>query len=328
MQTVAEDRALTLVSPQMAPVRTPDGNVGMAVLSRCLILQAPENDVLPAPMRFRKQIPAALLALFGLLTACSDGGSDNSNVGVADAVSGDALAPSTVADVQSPAGFWRGTSTDGRSVEGVVFDDGEFWLSYTAEQSSLAAGLVVGQAVVDAQGTLSGEATDFNLDGAGSRAIVLDGMLVARQSLALDILANDESVLSFTGNHSPTDAEPADVSSVLGAFVGTFSTVAGAVTSELVIGNDGMLVGVSAFGCDFTGSVSPRSDADVFELAFTFRGELCEFAAVQVEGIAWVSDSATLTVLAMTAHGSPIALVFNGSLDPANATLVPESLSR
>jgi hypothetical protein len=210
---------------------------------------------------------------------------------------------------------WRGTSVTGRSVAGVVFADGEFWFTYTAEQSSLPSGVVTGVATVDSAGELTGFGTDLNFDGAGSRAAELSGDVLARQSLAIDVVVGGETVLQFTSAYSVQDEQPADLSTVLGSFIGTASTVAGAETSEVIVGDAGMLAGESALGCDFTGSVSPRSDINVFDVSLSFVGDTCLFADLQASGVAWIVDQRTFTATVVLEGATSAALVFSGLLD-------------
>lgn len=267
---------------------------------------------------------SALIAfVFSIALAACGGGTNNSTVD-GNATSGGADGGGTDGGgsepaVRSPAGVWRGTSSTGRAVAGVVFDNGDLWFSYTAEQSSLAAGVVTGQVTVDSEGRLTGFGTDFNLDGAGAREAELSGEVVARQSLVVDVVVDGESVLQFTGEYSVQDEQPADLSTVLGAFAGTASTVTGAETSEIIVGDAGMLAGVAALGCTFAGSVSPRSDINVFDVSLSFGGDGCLFANVQASGVAWIHGQQTFMATVVTETDNREVLVFSGLLDTATA---------
>ncbi len=251
------------------------------------------------------------LLLSAMLAACgggSDGGSDADEMisgGTDGEAGGDAV-------TRSAAGVWQGTSTSGRTVGGVVFDDGSFWFTYTAQQSTLGAGVVTGQATVDTDGKLTGVGTDYNLDGMGSRNAVLTGVVMTRQSLSVDVQVDGSSVIQFESDYALQAEQPADLAGVLGSYLGTSSSVLGAETSEVIVGGTGMLAGVSDFGCNFAGSVSPRSDINVFDVSFSFSGQPCEFVDQSALGVAWVTEQQTLTAVVLIGTDSRSALLFSG----------------
>lgn len=200
--------------------------------------------------------------------------------------------------IQSPSastgtaeGWWRGTSSTGRSVEGLVLGSGEYWLIYGAvNNSAVLAGLAQGNGTSQNGRFTSSNGIDFNFEGAGNSPVTVDATYVEEKSFDGAVkYTGTTNALTFTTEyyfeyHFPSLAPP------LGSWIAT--TFAGTSYSglteytEVTIASSGELTGVSASGCKFAGTIAPSTAANYYNLTMTFQGGSCSNGTGTVTGIA------------------------------------------
>ena len=80
------------------------------------------------------------------------------------------VSPLPQSTATSAEGRWTGTTRTGRTVTGLVLEDGSYWLFYTARDNPhILAGLVHGTGTSHSGSFGSSTTRDFNLEGAGIR---------------------------------------------------------------------------------------------------------------------------------------------------------------
>src|SRR5688572_14429387 len=93
------------------------------------------------------------------ISACGDGGDDNSS------------SPTASAGAE---GLWNGTTNTGRAVSGIVLDDGIYWVLYSVVGNpNIVAGVVQGNSNSQNGSLTSSNTKDFNLEGFG----IIDGSI-------------------------------------------------------------------------------------------------------------------------------------------------------
>jgi hypothetical protein len=188
-------------------------------------------------------------------------------------------------------GWWRGTSSTGRSVEGLVLGSGEYWLIYGAvNNSAVIAGLAQGNGTSQNGRFTSSNGIDFNFEGAGNSPVTVDATYVEETSLDGAVnYTGTTNALTFTTDYYleyrfPSQAPP------LGEWIAT--TFSGTSYSglteytEVTIASSGVLTGVSASGCKFAGTIAPSTEANYYNLTITFQGGSCANGTDAVTGIA------------------------------------------
>jgi hypothetical protein len=92
----------------------------------------------------------------------------------------------------SAEGRWTGATPKGRTVAGLVLDDGSYWLFYTARGNpNILAGLVQGTGTSHSGSFGSSNTRDFNLEGAGIHAATMNGSYVPNK------LSRDDRLLQW-----------------------------------------------------------------------------------------------------------------------------------
>ncbi|NGZ12018.1 MAG: hypothetical protein CV088_22090 [Nitrospira sp. LK70] len=228
-----------------------------------------------------------LLLLVGLF-ACSDGG--------------DTSTPSaTTPAAPSAEGLWTGTTDTNRTVTALVLDNGVYWALYIeASNPSVIAGVVQGDSSSQNGAFTSSNARDFNLQN-GTLDATINGSYVMKQSLNGTIAYQNNTQATFTMTYgSDYDLTP-DMNAVVGTYTGL---VTASETVTVIVSTDGLIGGNSSTGCTFSGSFSPRTHGNVFDVTITFHGEPgCTIGTEPVNGIAFY-DAGTKHLYSAALNGN------------------------
>jgi hypothetical protein len=213
------------------------------------------------------------------LSACGGGGGGG----------GSTPAPATTAE-----GLWEGTTNNGRSVAGFVLDDGTSWVLYSlVGNSAVIAGAIQGSGTSQNGSFTSPNGKDFNLEGLGINNVTISASYIAKQSFngTVTYTATSGVVTFVTSYDSNYDLTPT-LTSVAGTYSGSAATTVGTEAATVTISTLGALSGLSAGGCAFSGSATPRARGNVFNVSVTFAGGVCVNGTNTVTGVAHF-DAAT-----------------------------------
>jgi hypothetical protein len=235
---------------------------------------------------------AAALSVAALLAGCG-GGDDNSG-------------PST--------GGWVGTTTSNRDLTAVVLSDGGYFLMYSAVgDASTVGGVVQGTAAISGDAFTSSDALDFNVEGAGAKPGAVaaslhpwdkfDGAFTPTSGTALSFQTRFDVVKTAGG---PTLAQLA------GAYTGNAGFFAGIRPAVFTVTATGA-VSSSINGCAITGTATPRTDINGYDLNIAFGASPCLIPGLSFTGIAYVrQDNGRLYAAARNA-ATKQSVIFSGS---------------
>jgi hypothetical protein len=195
-----------------------------------------------------------------------------------------------------------------------VLDDDTYWFLYSAVGEPLVvAGAFHGNSSTQ-QGILtSSNGRDFNLDGNSQLDATVAANVVLRESLRGTLTYSNGGRSTFTTTFYPGYDEVPDLAKVAGTYTGWLTINAVLVISYTVtVSPSGAFVmidpavgGAGPFtsaglklGCGYIGTVSPRAQGNVYDIAFTHASTGC--GAETFAGVAFL-DAATsrLYILAM-----------------------------
>lgn len=208
-----------------------------------------------------------------VLAACSSGG-------------GDSAAPATAGPV--PEGLWTGTTGNGRTISGVVLDDGSYWFLYAAVGTpALMAGTLQGNGSTSNGTFTSSNGLDFNNDLFQEKFdVTVTAPYVMQQQQLNGTLTYNGGPVTFTSTFDPEYNVVPVIANVAGTYPGsvfgfphtiTISNTAPPFDNIIVTTppNTGYRTGVSVdvsgieLGCDFTGTLTPRSSGNVYDITLT-----------------------------------------------------------
>lgn len=226
--------------------------------------------------KMKLRATASVLAI-SLLAACGGGGGD----------SGDDGGP-VVKD--SAEGFYVGTTSNGRSLTGLVLDDGNYWILYSlANNSSVIGGVVQGNSTSTNGAFTSRNGRDFNFEGGGIGDFSIAGSYAAKRSIAGNLTYTGVSQqYSFSGTYDDSYGRSVTLADVAGSYSGVSASAAGTESASLNVTAAGGISGSGASGCRFTGTVTPRGTVAVYNLTLSFLGGLCEQGTSSLTGVAYL----------------------------------------
>ena len=223
-----------------------------------------------------------------VISACGSGGSEESGANSSPSFS-----------ATSAEGLWNGTSGNGRTIAGLVLDDGTYWFLYSAINSpSLIAGVIQGTSSTQGSSFTSSNGKDFNLEGLGILDLTITGSYVTKHSLsgAMAILPSlGGGGTTFTSLYNADYDVTPNASLLAGTYTGSTATVEGTELVTVTVSSPGSITGSSASGCSFSGSFSPRARGNAYDVSATFAGGVCSNGTSTVTGIAFF-DAATKTL--------------------------------
>jgi len=222
------------------------------------------------------------LSLAALLSACGGGGGGDSTA------------------VASATGLFNGTTTSGRSVTGVVLGDGTYYVLYsTTTNPNVIGGVVQGSGTTSANSFTSSNAKDFNLEGLGALNATVAANFVTKTSLSGSVTYSAPGITetSFTTTYNADFEVAPSLSTIAGTYTGQALVSAGSQAATVTISATGALSGSGASGCALTGTVSPRSDGNVYDFSMTFGSTNCVFANQTFTGISYY-NSVTKKIIA------------------------------
>jgi len=211
----------------------------------------------------------------------------------------------------SAEGRWTGTTSTGRTVAGLVLEDGSYWLFYSAkDQPNILAGLIQGTGTSHAGSFGSSNTRDFNVEGAGIRAATMHGSYVPNERFDGTIAYFNGQAESFTST-SDADSESApNLTLVAGTYAGLR---ADHQTITMTVDSTGTLSGHSTDGCTVAGTLSPRGKGNVFHTSVTLEGGACGTGAETVSGVALYDAATQRLYIAAFNHARTISSLFLGT---------------
>ena len=185
----------------------------------------------------------------------------------------------------SAEGRWTGSTSTGRTVAGLVLEDGSYWLFYSARDNpNILTGLVQGTGTSHSGSFGSSNTRDFNVEGTGIRTATMRGSYVPSKSFQGTIAYFNGETESFTSTHDGDSESAPNLTQLTGTYVGLR---ADDQTVTVTVNSAGTLSGHSSDGCTVTGTLSPRPKGSVFHTSVTFRGGACRQGTETVTGVAF-----------------------------------------
>jgi hypothetical protein len=211
----------------------------------------------------------------------------------------------------SAEGRWTGTTPTGRTVAGLVLDDGSYWLFYTASGNThILAGLVHGTGTSHSGSFGSSNTRDFNLEGAGIRTATMRGSYVPNKSFTGTIAYVTGDTESFTHTHDPNSESASYLNLVAGTYAGVR---ADNYTITVTVDSVGTLSGHLSDGCTFTGTLSSRAKGTVFHTSVTFGGGACRHGTETISGVTFYDTATNRLYSAALNHARTTSFLFLGT---------------
>jgi hypothetical protein len=197
----------------------------------------------------------------------------------------------------SPVGLWQGSTSTGRSINGLVLSDGSFYILYSAVgDPALLGGVVQGTGSTSGSVFTSSSAKDFNVEGFGVVGAVATATVVPKASLNGTFTYPSTSTLTFNSAYSSQFELVPALAVLAGTYTGQVAFSAGVQSVALSVSATGA-IGSASNGCVLSGTATPRTDGNVYNVYIHFGPAPCFFANQTLVGIAYY-DAQTKRVYA------------------------------
>ncbi len=211
----------------------------------------------------------------------------------------------------SAEGRWTGLTPTGRTVTGLVLENGSYWLFYTARDNPhVLAGLIQGTGTSHSGSFGSPNTRDFHLEDAGIRAGRMSGTYVPKQSFHATIVYFNGETERVTSTYDGAAESPPNLTLVAGTYAGLHAdhhTVT--VTFDVA----GTLSGHTSDGCTMTGTLSPRAKGNAFLISMTFGGGACRQRTETLTGVALYEAATNRLYSAALNHARTTNFLFLGT---------------
>lgn len=231
-----------------------------------------------------------------LLTGCgSDSSSDGGGAGGPGAPGnpGTSVPPPTTTAPAGVQGAWRGNinspTPSSRLLEAIVLDDGTLWMAYSTTTDPTqtdalinAAGIIKGQGTPDeAAGTLTiTNARQLSMEDNKRTGVDIAASFVTGSTLNGTITRDIGPVTTllpspadFTSLYRNSYNNNLTLTHLAGTYQGSVTTGTGKRSATLTLDDKGALTGIDNRSCTVTGTATPRSRGNVFDLALTWGTE-------------------------------------------------------
>jgi len=211
----------------------------------------------------------------------------------------------------SAEGRWTGTTPTGRTVAGLVLENGSYWLFYTARDNPhVLDGLTQGTGTSHAGSFGSPNTRDFHVDGTGIRLGRMSGTYVPKESFHATIIYFNGETERVRSTYVADSESASDLTQVAGIYTGLR---ADDHTVTVTIDAAGTLSGHASDGCTIAGTLSPRAKDNVFHVTMTFGSGICRHETETVTGVA-LYDAATNRLYSAALNNSrTISYLFLGT---------------
>ena len=219
---------------------------------------------------FSASIAAALA-----ISACGGGGGDSGSASTASAAQG----------------LWIGTTTTNRTVTGLVFSDGTYYVLYSPVGNPTAiAGVVQGSGTTGTNTFSSSNARDFNLEGLGVLSATVSANYAAKQAFNGTVNYTNGGVTSFATTYNSAYETAPTLANVAGTYTGQVALSIGVQSATVIVSSNGTISG-GGNGCALSGTATPRTDGNAYTLSITFGASPCFFANQTFTGVAYYNSA-------------------------------------
>lgn len=225
-------------------------------------------------------LAVAMFASLVLVSACGGGGTD--------------APPSR--PPSAAQGLWTGLTTSGRTLTGLVFGDGTYYIFYSpVNVPAGVAGVVQGSSGTATAAAIwsSTDGVDFNLETPSVQSATVSAGFVAKQSFSGTITFASGAKPTFTTAYDITYEVAPTLTALAGSYtgqVGLSTGAAGVQTAAVVVAASGAVTGTTSTttsACSLSGTATPRTNGNAYDVALVFSGASCTVSTQRFAGIAY-----------------------------------------
>jgi hypothetical protein len=175
-----------------------------------------------------------------------------------------------------------------------VFGDGDYYIFYSPENIPAGvAGVIQGSSGTGAGVWSSANGLDFNLEAAAQSVLsaTMSARFVAKKSFDGTITHASGAKTTFTAVYDATYESVPVVAVLAGSYTGQVGLSTGVKTARVAVATGGGITGTVAIdntsNCTFSGTATPRTDGNAYDIALLLDAAPCPTPNLRVAGIAY-----------------------------------------
>lgn len=211
-------------------------------------------------------------------------------------------------------GFWKGTLNNGRIINTLTLSDGQVWGFYFEIGSTTTlGGLIHAKADVNGSTLTSNDMRDCQAARCEIVAGLFSAQVVTRQSIS-GTIGQGTAGVTFTGTYDSEFGKAPAVAHLVGAYTGKSTVTGGTEDLTLNLSATGAISGTSASGCSVSGTVTPRTDGNAYNLKLTYGGGVvCAVSTLSTTGVAYFDPADSRLYAAGLDSGKNNPFIFTGT---------------
>jgi hypothetical protein len=199
-------------------------------------------------------------------------------------------------------GIYKGSLSTHQHLMLAMFYDGTAYLFY----QPAAAPRTVDDVVVVRKGTQTDaarfdgtQATRYRLAPSGNATPVRVAIDFSHSpAVSGSVTASgDANSTTFTASPAQILGQPPTRAATIGLYNGNARSLRSNASAQMTITASGLLAGTIDGGCEFRGTLTPRSDLNAYDVSVTFAGAPCVDANASLSGSAVLDESQLLVAL-------------------------------
>ena len=249
------------------------------------------------------------------LTACGGGSREvaqcYASAGICSAVGVAPSAPQPPQDPMVATGLYKGMTSNGRAIAGIVLDDDSFYAIYSGINDPSTTGGAITGTVRAAAGSFSiTDAVDVNIEGLGTQVATVSGSYGEKQFIkGTTTYPSSNRNVSFSANYSADYETTPTLAAIAGTFVGRANTVAGSEKITFTVSATGDISGSGTSGCTFSGTARPRASGNVYVTTIQLGAAPCGVPGATMTGISYFDRTANLDYTVVGLPGQTSKLI-------------------
>jgi hypothetical protein len=219
------------------------------------------------------------------------------------------------ANIVIPEGLYTGTTSTGRSINGLVLDDGTYYVLYSATNNpGVIAGAVQGTGAALNGSFSSSNGKDINLEGLGVLSATVSTSYTLKASLNGTIAYPSlNQTLTFTSTYDAKYEISPSLATIAGTYSGRAGSTLGAENGTITISTSGTVTARGASGCTSTGTITPRTKGNAYNATLTFGGSPCSYPHATFTGGAYYDASTKRLYAVGLSSARDAGFIFSGA---------------
>jgi hypothetical protein len=211
------------------------------------------------------------------------------------------------------SGMWNGTTSDSqREVSAVTLSDGKYFAVYSAAGGGATiGGGVQGTATVFNNQFISTDMLSFSVEGQAPVIGTFSASVDPSTSISGSANVPNQAPVTFQATFDQEFLNTPSLAAAAGSYTGEAGFALGIRPATFNISTTGEVTS-TINGCPITGTVTPRTDGNAYDMSVVFGGAPCVLANLRFDGIVFLREGGNHLYSVSRNNAARQTIVFSG----------------